>query len=151
MSTTRLWGWFALLSLITVAGCFDLSPPPNGDVGPTEQTGVARGRSTFTTPRPAVGGQVVACAGCHMQDGAGDIGPDIRESTVDHLIEHAQGDGPHPEGVKFTSFTPSDFDEMAAYLESICRMDPICVPGSADEHDHEEGEDEVEVEVEVDE
>lgn len=83
---------------------------------------------------------MTACASCHDSDGSGLIGPDIRSSTRDHLQEHAQGDGPHPEGVKFAALTPGDFDDLALFLASICEADPECTPGEVDEHGHDEAD-----------
>ncbi len=98
---------------------------------------IARGQTTFTTLHTTTAGTMLACASCHGDGGAGLIGPDIRSSTHRHLEEHAQGDGPHPEGVKFAGLTEQDFEEIELYLRSLCELDPDCTPGSVDEHDHD--------------
>ncbi len=108
----------------------------SGDFSPVDtQAAIARGQATFTSTHTTAGGGMLACAGCHGQDGSGIVGPDIRASTAGHLMEHAQGDGPHP--VKFDTLTAGDFDDISRYLASVCEMDPECMPGSADEHDHD--------------
>lgn len=75
-----------------------------------------RGQSLFTTPQPTSEGVDLSCASCHRQDGAGAAGPSVREQSAGHLLEHAQGGGPHPEGIKYTGFSPQDFVDMAAFL-----------------------------------
>ena len=113
----------------------------NVDSGETSEAdteaAIARGRTTFTSMQAAAGGAILTCANCHGQDGSGLVAPDIRSSTVDHLVEHGQGDGPHPDGVKFTELTEEDFHDMGLYLASICEADADCTPGSDDEHGHE--------------
>jgi hypothetical protein len=39
-------------------------------------------------------------------------------------MEHAQGEGDHPEGIKYPEMTPQDFADIAAYL-------------ATSDHDHE--------------
>jgi len=74
------------------------------------------GASLFSTAHTTIGGAMLACANCHEADGSGDIGPDIRGEPGDHLQEHAQGEGRHPDGVKFSSLTQDDFAAIAAFL-----------------------------------
>lgn len=99
---------------------------------------IARGQSAFAATRTSAGGTMLACVNCHGADGSGVIGPDIRSSTEEHLLEHGRGDGPHPEGVKFADLTGDDAADIAVYLASICETDPECDPGSVDEHGHDE-------------
>ena len=99
------------------------------------------GEEIFATARTTTAGADLACAGCHADDGSGNIGPDIRGSGADHLQEHSQGDGPHPEGVKFDQLTAENFADIAAYLGEQCAADPDCTPGENDDDDHsDEGE-----------
>jgi uncharacterized repeat protein (TIGR04052 family) len=106
------------------------------------EAAITRGQTAFTTTRETAGGSSFACADCHAADGSGDIGPDIRSSTAGHFLEHAQGDGPHPDGIKFDDLTESDFGDIEIFLASICQEDPDCESGSVDDHDHgDEGED----------
>ncbi|MFQ5463343.1 MAG: hypothetical protein ACE5E5_12055 [Phycisphaerae bacterium] len=78
----------------------------------------ATGRAVFSTEHQTAGGAALACANCHQADGSGNIGPDIRGESGNHLQEHAQGSGRHPDGVKFTDLTPQDFADIAAFLAS---------------------------------
>jgi mono/diheme cytochrome c family protein len=95
---------------------------------------VARGAVTFTTTHDTTSGSPAACASCHGPTGVGVIGPDIRSSGAEHLQGHAQGDLPHPAGVKFTTLTDADFADIGYYLASICAADPGCEPGGVDHH-----------------
>ncbi len=101
------------------------------------EAAISRGASTFSTPRLTVGGEVLACAGCHGNDGSGGLGPDIRPSALNHLLEHARDEGPHPGGVKFAVLTSADFDDLAAYLSSVCESDPGCEPQTVEGGHHE--------------
>lgn len=96
---------------------------------------IARGTTLYFLSTTTHGGQVTSCSTCHGADGSGGVGPDIRPSIAGHLKLHAHDDGPHPEGVKFSSLTAADFDDLGAYLTSICEADPNCEPASVD-HDH---------------
>ncbi len=99
------------------------------------ESGFDRGRRIFTTARATQGGQVLACANCHSEDGSGNIGPDIRADPIEHLIEH-RAPGPHPQGVKFTTLTQAEYDDLHAYLSTNCANDPNCEPfGGHEEHE----------------
>ncbi len=92
---------------------------PSGTSDATDQTDSAltlAGDTLFSEAHATVGGAMLACAGCHSADGSGDIGPDIRGESGDHLQEHAQGEGRHPDGTKFPDLTEDDFVAIAAFL-----------------------------------
>lgn len=103
------------------------------------QAAVTRGETLFETTTITAGGEAQACALCHGADGSGAAGPDIRAEEAAHLREHSQGDGPHPEGIKFTALTAADYDDLAAFLASICAMDPECMTKEFDENKHDHG------------
>jgi uncharacterized repeat protein (TIGR04052 family) len=98
---------------------------------------IARGSSAFSTSWQTVGGELLACAGCHGADGSGAVGPDLRPSAAEHLVEHARDDGPHPAGVKFVGLTAADFDDLGAFLASLCAADPDCEPAEEEDQHHE--------------
>jgi cytochrome c553 len=70
----------------------------------------------FTTPQSTADGVDLSCGSCHRQDGAGAAGPPVRGQSAEHLLEHAQGDGPHPEGIKYPDLVPQGFVDMEAFL-----------------------------------
>jgi uncharacterized repeat protein (TIGR04052 family) len=109
----------------------------DGDEHVEDDAAVERGEVVLTSSWPTVNGTSTSCTVCHGPMGAGGIGPDIRVSTQAHLQEHAQGTGPHPEGVKFAELTEEEFHDLAAYLASLCEADPDCEAESVDEHDHD--------------
>lgn len=76
----------------------------------------ARGEMIFTTEHDTISGAVIFCASCHGRDGASGFAPDIRGEPGPHLREHAQGDGRHPDGIKFPDLMPQDFEDIAAFL-----------------------------------
>lgn len=101
---------------------------------------IARGATLYSRTLPVAGGSTASCSACHGADGSGAAGPDVRPSGAGHLRQHAQGDGPHPDGVKFNTLTAADFDDLGAYLRSLCEADDDCEPESVD-HGHEEHDD----------
>lgn len=103
------------------------------------QAAATRGATLFETTTTTAGGESQACALCHGSDGSGAFGPDIRSEQASHLREHSQGDGPHPEGIKFTSLTAADYDDLAAFLASICEADPECMTDEGGEKKHDHG------------
>jgi uncharacterized repeat protein (TIGR04052 family) len=103
---------------------------------------ITRGTSLYSTEWETVGAGVLSCLSCHGADGSGGSGPDIRPSSVNHLREHSQQDGPHPDGVKFDDLLASDYDDLGAFLRSICEADPSCEPESVEHGDHGDEHDE---------
>ena len=75
-----------------------------------------RGQVLFTTAQPTDDAVDLSCSNCHRQDGGGAGGPSVIGQEAEHLMEHAQGDGTHPEGVKYPDLTAQDFADMAAFL-----------------------------------
>jgi cytochrome c553 len=74
------------------------------------------GQLLFTTALPTVDGVDLSCSNCHRQDGGGAGGPSVLGQSAEHLMEHAQGTGGHPEGIKYPELTAQDFADMAAFL-----------------------------------
>ncbi len=92
------------------------------------ESGVDRGFAAFSRERQAAGGDTFSCINCHGADGSGGVGPDIRSSNADHVLEHPFGDAPHP--VKFADLSPVQANDIAVWLAMQCEAAGDCVPGS---------------------
>lgn len=122
----------ATVLTISIVGCTAIvsSDTPSDD---PEQKAVRDGETVFTTEHPTDSGFTASCSQCHAGDGSGLFGPDIRGDDADYLQEQSQGDGPMP--VKFPTLTAEQFDDMAAYLRSVCEAASDCEIDDGDQED----------------
>ena len=121
MSTTRSL-LAKILAAFALQGCIEIGTPI--DTSAIDEEAAGRGFEAFSATRTAASGRVIACIACHNFDGSGNIGPDIRGQSEEHLVQHTQGSEPHP--VKFPDLTPEDYANISAYLLSTCAEDPVC-------------------------
>jgi uncharacterized repeat protein (TIGR04052 family) len=103
------------------------------------ESGVDRGLDAFSRVRETTEGEMFSCLNCHGDDGSGDVGPDIRSSNADHIMEHPAGDAPHP--VKFADLSPVQANDIAVWLAVQCAADVNCVPGSVGGGHHDDAPD----------
>jgi len=107
-----------------------------GGGGTIDLAAIDRGAMLWMDSHMTADGAMLACMSCHGESGSGGIGPDIRNSPGEHLQEHAAGDGPHP--VKFVDLTVENFDDLSAFLNANCEMDPDCSLSDFVEDDHDQ-------------